>query len=303
MRSARLHMAGSTLVVMALVAVAVGPQLAAAQSTGQFFASVSTPAGEPVTGLTADDFQVTEDGVAMTVLSVDPGTTPMKVAVLIDNSEAIAETNGLSSLRSAATAFLDALPAQHAVALLSIAGGVQLLMDFTTDRPALRDEAGGLGNGRGGTKFIEGVMETWDRRFGERDAWPVIVVVSTDGAESSRHVNPDQFNAFTAELAARGVMVHTVLLHARGGNQQTQVSMNLSQTTGGMHRIVNTPTALVDALRELATRMGAHFDAMSPRYRLLYERPGDTAGGQMGASLLGPPYRLRLFADRRMPQP
>jgi hypothetical protein len=64
---------------------------------------------------------------------------------------------------------------------------------------------------------------------------------------------------------------------------------------------MNSPTALTNTLNELATTMGEHFDEMSPRYRLLYERPSDTPGAQMGAGVVGPNYKMQLFADRRMP--
>ena len=291
------------LLLLTLGVGLVGEAPAHAQRTGQLFVTVTDQAGEPVVGLTADSFLIDEDGVAMTVVMADPGTTPMKVALLIDNSEPIASSFALSSLRNGVTAFLEELPPQHEVGFFTIAGNVMRLVDFTTDRDALLDEADRISNGRGGAKMIEGVIETWDRRFEDDDAWPVMVLVLTDGPESSRNVNPDEFNDFVTHLIARGAMVHTVLLETRGGGLQTQLSMNLSRNTGGLHRSINSPTALVDALRQLATRMGSHFDDMSTRYRLVYERPTDTPGAQIGAGIVGPNYTLQLFADRRMPQP
>jgi len=47
--------------------------------------------------------------------------------------------------------------------------------------------------------------------------------------------------------------------------------------------------------------MGSHFEGMSPRYQLVYERPTDTPGAQISAGIVGPNYKLQLFADRRMP--
>jgi hypothetical protein len=278
-----------------------GAPPAHAQSTGQLFAIVSDQAGAPVTGLMADSFQVHEDGVAMTMVAADPGTTPMKVALLVDNSEPIADSNGLTSLRNGVTEFLDQLPSQHEVGLFTIAGNVMRVVDFTTNREDLLHEADGLGNGRGGAKMIEGVMETWDRRFEDDDNWPVMVLVLTDGPESSRNVNPDEFNDFVVRLIARGAVIHTVLLETRGGGLQTQLSQNLTKNTGGLHQSINSPTGLEEALRKLATQMGSHFDDMSTRYRLVYERPGETPGARISASIVGPNYKLQLFMDRRMP--
>lgn len=285
----------------AMVAALVGAPHASAQSQGQLFASVTTQEGEPVLDLTADSFQVQEDGVTMKILSADPGTTPMKVAVLVDNSEAINASNGLTALRRGITGFLETLPLQHEVGLFSIAGRVAPLVDFTNDRDELLDAADGLFAGSGGAKMIDGMRETWDRRFSSEDAWPVMVMVVTDGPETSGNMNEDQFGAFTLDLLSRGAMVHVVVVETRGGGVQSQIGQNLTTNTGGFYRSMNSPTALTNTLNELATTMGEHFDEMSPRYRLLYERPSDTPGAQMGAGVVGPNYKMQLFADRRMP--
>ncbi|HJN46552.1 MAG: hypothetical protein CL477_16420 [Acidobacteria bacterium] len=292
-----------SLPLLSLCVGLAGAPSAYGQSTGQLFASVTDQAGDAVIGLTADSFQVEEDGVAMTLVTADPGTTPMKVALLVDNSEPIASSNGLSSLRNGVAAFLDELPPQHEVGLFPIAGSVMRVVDFTTDRADLLHEADGLGNGRGGAKMVEGVMETWDRRFEDGDVWPVMVLVLTDGPESSRNVNPDEFNEFVIRLINRGAMIHAVLLETRGGGLQTQLAANLSKNTGGLLRTLNSPTGLPDALRQLATRMGSHFDDMSTRYRLVFERPGKTPGTRMSAGIVGPSCKLQLFTDRRMPSP
>ena len=94
-----------------------------------------------------------------------------------------------------------------------------------------------------------------------------------------------------------------MLLQTRGGGLQTQLAGNLSKNTGGLFRTLNSPTGLAAALRQLAARMGSHFDDMSTRYRLVFERPGETPGARMTAGIVGPNYKLQLFRDRRMPSP
>jgi hypothetical protein len=286
------------LAIAMVVTLASAPS-ARAQSRGVLFANITDAAGEPVMGLTPQDFQITEDGVAMTTLSAEPGTTPMKIAVLVDNSEAIG--NGVSPLRNGMTDFLNILPPQHEVAMYSIAGNIQQMVDFTTDRDELRDAADGLFNRGGAAKMVEGLMDTWRRRFDGDEAWPVILMVITDGPEGSGNINPNRFNEFVQELTARGAMVHTVMLENRGGAVQSQISRIATQATGGLYRTINSSTALVEALSEFATQMGDHFDAMSSRYRIEFERPGDTPGAQVGAQLQGPNYKIQLFRDRRVP--
>ena len=290
---------GSLIVATVAALVAAAP--AFAQREGQLFASVTDQAGAPVLDLTAESFQIQEDGETMIMLSADPGSTPMKIAVLVDNSEGMAQANGISSLRNALTEFLNVLPPQHQVGMFSIAGSVLPIKDFTTDRDELRKAADGVFPGSGGAKMIGGLRETWERRFEPEDAWPVIFMVLTDGPETSGNMNPDQFNAFVRELVVKGAMVHAVMVETRGGSVQSQISDILAKNTGGMFRSMNSPTALVETLGEFATKMGEHFDNMTPRYRLRFRRPGDTPGTQMGAAIVGN-YQLQLFGERRMPQ-
>ena len=287
------------VLAIAVVATLSAASSARAQSQGLLFASITDAAGDAVPDLTPQDFTITEDGVAMTILSADPGTAPMKIAVLVDNSDAIG--NGVSALRNGMTEFLNVLPSQHEVAMYSVAGNVMQMVDFTTDRDELRDAADGLFNRGGAANIVEGLRDTWERRFEGDEAWPVILLVITDGPEGSGNINPDRFNAFVQEMAGQGAMVHTVILENRLGSVQSQISRILSQATGGMHRSINSATALVETLSEFAATMGAHFDAMSGRYRIAYERPGDTPGAKIGAGIVGPNYKMQLFADRRVP--
>lgn len=271
-----------------------------AQSRGQLFARITNQAGEPVEGLTPDKFVVQEGGTNMTLIAADPGSTPMKIAVLIDNSEGLSGS-ALGLLRGGLQAFFEALPGEHEVGMYSIAGGVQEVQDFTADKAVLDDAADGLFGGRGGSRMIEGLLETWERRFSEDDSWPVFVVVSTDGPETSRNVAPEVFNDFVIEVVQRAGTFHVLVVSSQGGGVQTQVGQNLAQNTGGVYNSILVASGLPKALEEMAVAIGEHFDAMSDRYRLVYERPGDEPGGAIGAGVAGG-LNMDLFADRRLPQ-
>ena len=68
-----------------------------------------------------------------------------------------------------------------------------------------------------------------------------------------------------------------------------------------MYNSFNSANGFVNTLSEFGTKMGEHFDSLSDRYRLIYQRPGDTPGTQIGAGVLGQ-YQMELFAvdSRRM---
>src|SRR5688500_20283469 len=63
----------------------------------------------PITGLGVRDVVVREDGAAREVLRATPATSPMPVAILVDNSQAA--TNALAHIRRTVTALVKPLQA------------------------------------------------------------------------------------------------------------------------------------------------------------------------------------------------
>ncbi len=106
--------------VAALVAAA--PAMAAAQGKGKaqtrhVFVRVVDQQGAPVAGLSTADFTLSEGGAPRTVTLAGPAKEPMRIALLLDTSDAAAPA--LSHMRAATTAFLDALPAEDEVLLVT----------------------------------------------------------------------------------------------------------------------------------------------------------------------------------------
>src|SRR5476649_2890082 len=89
----------------AIASLALIPATALAKSrasgrthTRQIFVSVTNVEGVPVKGLSSDDFMVTEGGEPRTVSRVGPANEPMRIALMLDTSEATAPA--LQHLRS-----------------------------------------------------------------------------------------------------------------------------------------------------------------------------------------------------------
>ena len=176
---------------------------------------------------------------------------------------------------------------------------------FTTDRGELLEEAADIHvDNAGSVRFIDGVRETWDRRYDGDEAWPIFVAVLTDALESSAFMNEDRFMGFVDNLRSGGVTVHSVLWRSRGagfaGQVATGFAINLAQNTGGRYTQVAAATAFEDTLRQLATDMATHWDQASIRYRVIYERP-DPPGESVSVSVTRPGVNLQLFGDRSMP--
>ena len=285
-------------------AVGIAPPEAEAQNLGQLFIEVMDAAsGEPVTDLGPEAFRIEEDGRTGGVVSAEVGGAPMKIALMVDNGDAIAGSNAIADLRRALNAFLDTIDPVHEVGLFTIARQTRRRADFTFDRAELRDEVSGIfADQGGGSRVFDGVRDTWRRRFEDEEPFPVFVMVLTDGTEGSGFVTPGEFAELGQQLTANAVTIHAVQFSTRGGSAITSMATNLTQNTGGGFEVINASSALDDTLANLATRMNAHYERVSNWYRVLYERP-DPPGTRLTAGVTARPGILfNLFIDRRMLQ-
>ena len=297
----RLHLCLSAVVFVGIGFVTVTPTAVMGQQVGQLYAEVLDPSGMVATDLTPADFTVAEDGNEGTVLSAELGNVPMRIALLVDNGDRIAEANAVNPLRDGLAAFLDTLPPQHEVSLLTIARNIQQRVDFTTDRDELKESASEIFADRGaGTVLLDGINETWDRRFDEGERFPVFVLVLTDGSESSSFYNDDEYAEFIEMLISNDIAVHTMIFSQRGGSNVSQYSRNITENTGGLYENLASETGMADALTMIATRLGENYEQVSKRYRIIYERP-DPPGAQISIQLNRPGYNVTgLFASNRI---
>lgn len=267
----------------------------------QVFMLVMNQSGQPLTDITADEVVLEQEGGECTVKDAQLDSGPMKIALLVDNSDAAQQS--LNSMRDGLSTFLDELSAEHEVGLFTIAGQARRRVDFTLDREELKEEATSLFVERNtAVVYMDGLLETWDRRFDEEDTWPVFVALVYDGAEGSRSTQEDEFNEFARELVGRGATVHAILVSTRGGALQTTISTFLTQNTGGMYRALAAATALPETFSELASQMGAQHEAVKDRYRVVFECDPDNPAAGIAAGVMRPAVAVRLFPNRRLDQ-
>ena len=264
-------------VVVAVSTLLALPSLAGAQGLGQLFIEVTDGAGQFVPGMTPSDFVIREDGRDAGIVSVEP-MAPMKIAFMIDNGDRMVEMNALNALRNGMQGFLDAVPPPHEISLFTIGRNIQRRVDFTTDRAELKRSAGEIFLDRGaGAVVLDGIRETWERRFEDDEPFPVFVMVLTDGTESSGNYNENEYVALINELA-----------------------INLTENTGGIYENIAAATGIEQMLVSIADRMNAHHENVSKRYRVVYERP-NPPGAQISASVTRPgAFLTGLYGGLRM---
>ena len=267
--------------------------------THQLFVSAVNRGNEPVRDLRVDEVRLERAGAVCTVVSVTRATDPMKVALLVDNSAEA--TLALNPLRRGLRNFLDTLPAFHEVGLFTISGQVRQRVEFTIDRNKLQEQVSRLFIDRSGAELIDGLFETWDRRFDDEDAWPVFVLVLTDSrpdlllpdveAEVNRML-PPAYDAFVGELQDRAATVHAVVLSPGRLGVKSTLSGHLTQNTGG---VFLRPVAII--------AMAEHYDDVTRRYRVVYECEPDNSDVAMTVTVTRPDLTFRPFLDRRRSSP
>ena len=329
-----------TVVAAAIACIALAGG-AAAQEQRVAYVQVVDQQGQPVTDLAPEEFQVAEDRVPGRVVSARIGTDPMRVALLVDNGEAMRAGQAENPMRDAVAGFVEALPPQHLVSLFTIGGQIRQVVDFTTDRGELVEEARGLfTDDTDGVRFVDSIRETLERRYDEDEMWPVFVALITDSGEASAFLNERRYRRFVESLRARGAIVHVVQWNSarrarveesfnasfagggggatgerfaprgrrslvdsdaggRGTSATHTIALNLTELTGGRYVSVAAATGMVGAMTRLAADMGAHYDAVSTRYKLTFERP-DPPGQRVMMRVTRPGVALRLFRDRAM---
>ncbi|MGH9867266.1 MAG: VWA domain-containing protein [Candidatus Polarisedimenticolia bacterium] len=147
--------------------------------------SVLDERGEPVTGLTADDFVVREDGVRRDLVDfareADRVDRPLSAVFLVDRSGSMGRQ--LARWKEAVPALLSALRPMDEVKLSVFAGGLTVLHDFTSDPSALKLSIEELAIETGGTRLFLAVDETL-RDLRHRPGRKVVFLL-TDGLDEA----------------------------------------------------------------------------------------------------------------------
>ena len=94
--------------------------------------------GVPLAGLTADDFEVRDNGILQDAHLLRMASAHWDVVVLLDVSQSVAGPK-LEALRASARAAAGALRAGDRIALLTFADGVELRAPLSTSAAALRE--------------------------------------------------------------------------------------------------------------------------------------------------------------------
>jgi Ca-activated chloride channel family protein len=139
-------------------------------------------AGRPLTDLKLEDFTVYEDGVKQDVTHFKPVNAPVNILMLLDLSGSTQKKRG--AMIDAARKFIDTLPPQDKISLVAFTRAYRPLVDFTTDKVALKKELEQVKKIGGGTAFYDAMWQALDDLGKISDARKAVVVL-TDGEDES----------------------------------------------------------------------------------------------------------------------
>jgi hypothetical protein len=255
--------------VLAVVALFAAPPLSAQRAQRRVYISARDGSGAPVLNLTNADFALLENGVNREVVRATRANGPMRIALVVDSSGAVAPL--LNNIRAGLTTFLDELPGEHEITLITTGGQIRIRQPITTDRQKLKTAVGLFASDGGANSVIETMMET-DRRFlnGSPGQWPILILVTTDNAATTWEPNHDRFNRFVSDFLSRGGTAHAIVMHGRAGGITTEFVMNVVENSGGFYESMAIANVLPDKMKALAEHIDANHKAMSDWYELEY---------------------------------
>ncbi|MGH9866713.1 MAG: VWA domain-containing protein [Candidatus Polarisedimenticolia bacterium] len=220
--------------------------------------------GPLVTGLSAQDFEVYEDGVRQPLATFSSEAVSLSLAVALDNSASMERS--LWSAQRAVIEFVRAQPERAAVSLLSFNDQVYLERDFTGDRQAVISAVNKVRPEGTRTALIDALRigsGHLARRAGSR-----VLVLFTDGQDTVYEGDVGRLR--TAIEAAQRADV-SVFAVAFGAADLTSLREMAQRTGGELVRARGT--------RDLKTAFSRLADSLGSRYVLGFEptspdRPG-----------------------------
>jgi hypothetical protein len=122
--------------------------VSAQPATRRVFVEVTRPSGAPEVDLRADDFEVTEAGSRLEIVSARMAHRPLRLLLVADSTQAITEPNRL--VRTALIRFINAVDPQIEMMLVTVGGTPQLRVPPTLERQAIVKSVADIFS-RGGT--------------------------------------------------------------------------------------------------------------------------------------------------------
>ena len=160
---------------------------------------------DPVTGLTARDFEVTDNGALQRAEVVSLGDSPIDVVLALDTSSSVGGRL-LAQLIAAAEALVKALDPRDRAALLTFSNTLALRSPLTADRDRIREALAGV-RYFGSTSIIDALSAAIS--LPGATGRPTLLLAFSDGLDTASWLTPSQVldQARRSDIVIDGVVV------------------------------------------------------------------------------------------------
>jgi VWFA-related protein len=276
-------LAAAALVVSATAAMPQDPVFRS--SVEGVLVTVSVRQGnQPVSGLTADDFELTDKGVPQQIASLSYESLPIDVTLLLDVSNSVLGRR-LERLKRSVLETATLLRPDDRMRLIAVQFRLREVFAFQPgdQRPPIE-----MLTASGGTALFDGLAVAM-MRSAEPDRRH-LVVAYTDGNDTTSVLDA----AATREIAGRADAVAYVVVPVSGGrNARAEVPAadlleDLAARTAGRLVLVDANASITNAFRDV-------FEQFRTSYVLRYRPTGVDAGGwhEIDVKVKGGPYEVR----------
>jgi Ca-activated chloride channel family protein len=214
----------------------------------EVYATVTDGDGRPVSGLTAADFQIAEDGTPQTVAMFAAGKFPLSIAIALDRSFSMTGER-LALSKQAARSFVEALRPDDEVMVLAIGSEVELITPLAPVREAAAVAWEKI-DAWGTTPLYDAGVQALDAIQARRGRRALLLV--SDGVDRGSRTPASELIAHARES---GVLVYPVAI----GGTRPPVFGELANVTGGRSFFIDDPRRLEAQLVLLARELRAQY--------------------------------------------
>ena len=257
----------SACLALAAVLTAAGQQRFRTSVEAVRVDALVTDGNRPVTGLTAEDFDLRDAGVGQTVDSITLADVPISMMLALDTSASVAGGT-LEQLRAGVSSALAMLAPQDRAALITFSSDLRVAHDWSGDIQSVTRAIGNV-RGAGGTAL-------WDATYAAltmRDTSPTVrrlILVFSDGDDTGSWLTRQAVieKARRTDAVLYGVSLRGIAPMNRGatlmGRSGIELSANeppawlesrfladVAEATGGSEHIVGTSKGLRDTFEKI----------------------------------------------------
>jgi Ca-activated chloride channel homolog len=231
-------------VVLSGIPWTVRGQFSSGVNVVEVYASVTDRQGQPVKGLSRDDFTVREGGEIQQVTTFAAGDFPLSVAVALDRSFSMSGPR-LESARAAARIFLGELKPADESMLIGVGSATEVLAPLSTDRAAQFEVLTRL-DAFGTTGLYDAVITAIDLIQTARGRRALVLL--SDGS--------DRYSTATSAQALEKARSADVLIYPIAfGPSRPALFAELASRTGGRSFHVRDVRQLPETLRTIAAEL------------------------------------------------